>query len=174
MIVIASDGFEDFRHVDDRQQVCLRLGRQIGVEDLAVFVNRVMSEVPYQRCEALDRFVEFIRSIDILFDFDLLGKIPESQQRAHVFCILIYIACVFGQITRTQFAALVVLEQFLPVELKLAYYMGWDIDSEEMHRMKWLGVFEDKKVGLKNATPALQKPCARCGATKSAATTFRS
>jgi len=46
-----------------------------------------------------------------------------------------------------------------PVELKLAYYMNWDIDSEEMHRMKWLGVFEDKKVGLKNATPAqiLQK-----------------
>lgn len=46
-----------------------------------------------------------------------------------------------------------------PVELKLAYYMNWDIDSEEMHRMKWLGLFEDKKVGLKNATPAqiLQK-----------------
>lgn len=46
-----------------------------------------------------------------------------------------------------------------PVELKLAYYMNWDIDSEEMHRMKWLGVFENKKVGLNNATPAqiLQK-----------------
>lgn len=46
-----------------------------------------------------------------------------------------------------------------PVELKLAYYMNWDIDSEEMYRMKWLGVFTDKKVGLKNATPAqiLQK-----------------
>lgn len=37
--------------------------------------------------------------------------------------------------------------------------MRWDIDSEEMHRLKWLGIFEDKKVGLKNATPAqiLQK-----------------
>ncbi len=46
-----------------------------------------------------------------------------------------------------------------PVELKLAHYMNWDIDSEEMHRMKWLDVFENKKVGLKNATPAqiLQK-----------------
>jgi len=46
-----------------------------------------------------------------------------------------------------------------PVDLKLAYYMNWDIDSEEMHRMKWLDVFENKKVGLKDATPAqiLQK-----------------
>jgi len=46
-----------------------------------------------------------------------------------------------------------------PVDLKLAYYMNWDIDSEEMHRMRWLDVFSNKKVGLKNATPAqiLQK-----------------
>lgn len=46
-----------------------------------------------------------------------------------------------------------------PVELKLAHYMNWDIDSEEMHRLRWLGIFENKKVGLKNATPAriLQK-----------------
>ena len=45
------------------------------------------------------------------------------------------------------------------VELKLAHYMGWDIDSEEMHRMKWLGIFDDTKAGLKDATPAqmLQK-----------------
>ncbi len=46
-----------------------------------------------------------------------------------------------------------------PVDLKLAHYMNWDIDSEEMHRMRWLDVFGNKKVGLKNATPAqiLQK-----------------
>ncbi len=46
-----------------------------------------------------------------------------------------------------------------PVELKLAHYMHWDIDSEEMYRMRWLGIFSDEKVGLKSATPAqiLQK-----------------
>ncbi|HXH18829.1 MAG TPA: saccharopine dehydrogenase C-terminal domain-containing protein, partial [Chitinophagales bacterium] len=46
-----------------------------------------------------------------------------------------------------------------PVDLKLAYYMNWDIDSEEMHRLRWLHVFENRRVGLKNATPAqiLQK-----------------
>jgi len=41
------------------------------------------------------------------------------------------------------------------VELKLAHYMKFDLDSEEMYRLKWLGVFDNtKKVGLKNATPA--------------------
>jgi saccharopine dehydrogenase (NADP+, L-glutamate forming) len=40
------------------------------------------------------------------------------------------------------------------VELKLAHYMKFDVDSEEMYRLKWLGIFSEKKVGLKNATPA--------------------
>ena len=40
------------------------------------------------------------------------------------------------------------------VELKLAHYMKFDLDSEEMYRLKWLGIFSDKEVGLKNATPA--------------------
>jgi len=45
------------------------------------------------------------------------------------------------------------------VELKLAYHMGLSLDSDEMKKLKWLGIFEDRKVGLKNATPAeiLQK-----------------
>jgi saccharopine dehydrogenase-like NADP-dependent oxidoreductase len=33
--------------------------------------------------------------------------------------------------------------------------MKFDLDSEEMYRLKWLNIFEDfKKVNLKNATPA--------------------
>lgn len=46
------------------------------------------------------------------------------------------------------------------VELKLAHYMKFDLESEEMYRLKWLGIFDDtKKVNLVNATPAqiLQK-----------------
>jgi saccharopine dehydrogenase-like NADP-dependent oxidoreductase len=45
------------------------------------------------------------------------------------------------------------------VELKLAHYLRLDLDSEEMYKLKWLGIFEEKKVGLKDATPAqiLQK-----------------
>jgi len=33
-------------------------------------------------------------------------------------------------------------------------YIGADISSETMQRIKWLGLFEDKPIGLKHATPA--------------------
>lgn len=40
------------------------------------------------------------------------------------------------------------------VELKLAHYLGLEIDGEEMHKLKWLGLFEEELVGLKEGTPA--------------------
>ena len=47
----------------------------------------------------------------------------------------------------------------LSVEEKLAAYCNISIDGDEMNRIKWLGLFENNKVGLPNATPAqiLQK-----------------
>ncbi|HAN19590.1 MAG: saccharopine dehydrogenase [Bacteroidetes bacterium GWC2_33_15] len=45
------------------------------------------------------------------------------------------------------------------VEQKLAKYVGIDLKSETMKRLEWLGIFEKRKIGLPNATPAqiLQK-----------------
>jgi len=45
------------------------------------------------------------------------------------------------------------------VELKLRYYLGIDQDDYIWEKLVWLGIFENKKVGIKNATPAqiLQK-----------------
>jgi len=40
------------------------------------------------------------------------------------------------------------------VELKLCYHLGVSIDSPEMEALKWIGVFEQRQIGLKNATPA--------------------
>jgi saccharopine dehydrogenase-like NADP-dependent oxidoreductase len=40
------------------------------------------------------------------------------------------------------------------VELKLCYHLGVSVDSREMYMLKWLGIFEERKIGLKNATPA--------------------
>lgn len=41
------------------------------------------------------------------------------------------------------------------VELKLAHYMKLDQDDVELlDKLKWLGIYEDTKIGLKNATPA--------------------
>lgn len=46
------------------------------------------------------------------------------------------------------------------VEMKLAHYLNLDLDSDEMYKLKWLGLFDDEPVGLgKPGTPAqmLQK-----------------
>ncbi|MEL6670881.1 MAG: saccharopine dehydrogenase C-terminal domain-containing protein [Bacteroidota bacterium] len=40
------------------------------------------------------------------------------------------------------------------VELKLAHYMKLDLDSQEMFRLKWLGMFDETLVGLNEGTPA--------------------
>ena len=40
------------------------------------------------------------------------------------------------------------------VELKLMHYLRIDADDEIMHKLKWLGIFEDTPIGLKEATPA--------------------
>ena len=40
------------------------------------------------------------------------------------------------------------------VELKLAHYMNFGLESEEMYRLKWIGIFDDDLVGLDKGTPA--------------------
>lgn len=40
------------------------------------------------------------------------------------------------------------------VELKLYHYMHIDQDSDIIGKLKWLGIFNDTKIGLKRATPA--------------------
>jgi len=45
-------------------------------------------------------------------------------------------------------------EQNLTVEEKLAKYLNLNLDSHTMYKLRWLGIFENEKIGLKNATPA--------------------
>lgn len=40
------------------------------------------------------------------------------------------------------------------VELKLAHYMGLDIDGPEMYKFRWLDLFEEEPIGLQKGTPA--------------------
>ncbi len=40
------------------------------------------------------------------------------------------------------------------VELKLKYYLNIPQDSNLMEKLEWLGIFSEKKIGLKNASPA--------------------
>ncbi len=40
------------------------------------------------------------------------------------------------------------------VELKLAHYLGLDVDGPEMHKLRWLGLFDEEPVGLLKGSPA--------------------
>jgi len=40
------------------------------------------------------------------------------------------------------------------VELKLAHYLKLDMNGEIMHKLKWVGVFSEELVGIKEGTPA--------------------
>lgn len=40
------------------------------------------------------------------------------------------------------------------VELKIAHYLNLDMESEVMHKIKWLGMFSNEPIGLKEGTPA--------------------
>jgi saccharopine dehydrogenase-like NADP-dependent oxidoreductase len=41
-----------------------------------------------------------------------------------------------------------------PVKTKLYHYMHIDQDSDVREKLEWLGIFENTRIGLKNATPA--------------------
>jgi len=47
----------------------------------------------------------------------------------------------------------------IPVEMKLARYLGFSENSSMMKRLQWLGIFDDRKIGIPGLTPArvLQK-----------------
>jgi saccharopine dehydrogenase-like NADP-dependent oxidoreductase len=47
----------------------------------------------------------------------------------------------------------------IPVEEKLSLYLGFEKDSMMMERLKWLGIFDDVKIGVSGLSPAkiLQK-----------------
>jgi saccharopine dehydrogenase-like NADP-dependent oxidoreductase len=45
-------------------------------------------------------------------------------------------------------------ETSIPVETKLARYLGFSEDSEMMERLRWLGIFDNKRIGIAGLTPA--------------------
>ncbi len=76
--------------------------------------------------------------------FVQLGATDDSYQMERV-----------GEMTHRQF-----INSFLSynphdsVELKLAHYINIGLESEEMYRLRWLGIFDETPVGLEEGTPA--------------------
>lgn len=83
----------------------------------------------------------FSRSWDV---FVKLGMTDDSYELENV-----------GDMTKRQF-----INTFLAynphdsVELKLMHYLGIPQDSDLIDKLKWLGIFEDEKIGLDRGTPA--------------------
>lgn len=52
------------------------------------------------------------------------------------------------------------MNSFLPynpydsIELKIAHYMNLEFNSQEMFKLKWLGIFNDDPIGMTSGTPA--------------------
>ena len=40
------------------------------------------------------------------------------------------------------------------IELKLAHYLNIGMESDEMYKLKWIGIFDDQIIGLQEGTPA--------------------
>lgn len=76
--------------------------------------------------------------------FVQIGATDDSYEMEHV-----------DQLTHRQF-----INSFLrynphdSVELKLAHYVNIGMESEEMYKLQWLGLFTDEPVGLSKGTPA--------------------
>ncbi|MGL1885699.1 MAG: saccharopine dehydrogenase NADP-binding domain-containing protein [Reichenbachiella sp.] len=87
------------------------------------------------------RRVGFCKAWDV---FVQLGATDDSFEMQNV-----------GEMTHRQF-----INSFMSynpndsVELKVAHYMNFSMESEEMYKLKWLGMFEEELIGLDKGTPA--------------------
>ncbi len=59
-----------------------------------------------------------------------------------------------GSMTYRDWVKTFLSESDLPLEAQIASYLGIDENSEEMQRLKWLGILGEEQIGLPNATPA--------------------
>lgn len=80
--------------------------------------------------------------------FVQLGMTDDSYEMADI-----------GEMTYRQYTNSFLSFGDISVEEKMATLLGLDLDSDELKKLSWLGLFKDEKIGLSKATPAqvLQK-----------------
>jgi saccharopine dehydrogenase-like NADP-dependent oxidoreductase len=100
-----------------------------GLEDIKSIIRGTMRRPGY--CKAWNVFVQ-------------LGMTDDSYQMADV----------EDMTYRDFFNAFLPYHKTTLVEEKLKQYLPNFIDDEIMQKLEWLGIFEDKEIGLANATPA--------------------
>lgn len=121
-------GYGDFEVYPNRDS--LQYCALYGLEDIPTIIRGTMRRPGY--CEAWNILVQLGCTDDtyIMTDSHLLSY------RQYLECFLPYSA---NQST----------------EEKLAKFAGLEQNSEVMNKIKWLGLYSDELIGLKNATPAM-------------------
>lgn len=130
--IIEIEGFGRFEGYANRDS--LKYRSVYGLDDISTIYRGTLRRVGF--CRAWDVFVQ-------------LGATDDS-----------YVMEGSESMTYREFInSFLAYNPYDSVELKLRHYLHMDQDSEVFDKLQWLGIFESKKVGLKNATPAqiLQK-----------------
>ena len=121
------DGLGDFEGYANRDSLSYR--SIYGIEDVQTILRGTLRKAGY--CEAWNVFVQLGMTDDSYI-------IPESEK----------------------LSIREVVESFLPngkedIKTRLAAYVGIPVKGEIMAKLEWLGLFEDKKLNVKNASPAV-------------------
>lgn len=125
--IIEVDGYGSFEGIANRDSLAYR--ETYGLHDIPTLYRGTLRRPGYSR--AWDVFVKLGATDDSYV-------IEDSENMSHREFINLFLA-------------------YNPndsIELKLMHYLRIDADDDIMHKLKWLGIFDDTKIGLKEATPA--------------------
>ena len=130
--IIEIDGYGKFEGYANRDS--LKYREVYGLEDIPTIYRGTLRKVGF--CRAWNMLVQLGMTDD---SYSLKGS-EDMTYRDFTNSFLAY-------------------DQHNSVELKLRYYLNIEQDDYIWDKLEWLGIFSDKKVELKNATPAqiLQK-----------------
>ncbi|MFI5204961.1 MAG: saccharopine dehydrogenase family protein [Flavobacteriales bacterium] len=125
--IIGVEGYGKFEGYANRDSLYYR--DLYGLDSIPTFYRGTLRRVGF--CRAWDVFVQ-------------LGCTDDS-----------YVIDDSENITNRQFInTFLAYHPYDSVELKLMHYLKIDQDDQLMQKLEWLGIFENKKIGLKKATPA--------------------
>lgn len=124
---IQIEGYGDFEGYANRDSLSYR--EVYGLEDIPTIYRGTLRRKGYS--EAWNVFVQ----LGLTDDSYTIGDSAQMSYRDFINSYLTY-------------------EQTIPVEDKLCDYLNLDRNGEVMSKLEWLGIFEDKTIGLENASPA--------------------
>jgi saccharopine dehydrogenase-like NADP-dependent oxidoreductase len=125
--IISIDGYGDFEGYANRDSLSYR--SIYGIENVQTILRGTLRKEGY--CEAWNVFVQLGMTDDSYI-------IPESEN-----------------LTNKEFLSLFLPQEKEDIETRLLDYLGHEVNNEILYKLEWLGLFNDTKLGVKYASPAL-------------------